>query len=68
MNWKETTAPTVQNNNGMPDEHLCYIVSQGFNISDEQSYLELTTDSKFRCGHCGRQAGHDRNLCVPMEL
>jgi hypothetical protein len=63
-----TNIMEMQNNRRMPEEHLCYIVSQGFHLADEQSYLALVTDPKFRCGHCGRQAAHDRNLCVPMGL
>ncbi len=68
MNRKATIAPTMQNINGMPDEHLCYIVSQAFHLTDKQSYLVMTADPKFRCSHCGKQAAHNRNLCVPMAL
>jgi hypothetical protein len=50
------------------EEHLCYIISQGFHLSDEQTYLALITSPKFRCGHCGRQAASYRNLCIPMDL
>jgi hypothetical protein len=58
----------VQNNNGLPDERLCYIIAQGFNLTDEQSYLALISDPKFRCKHCDRQAASNRNLCVPIGL
>lgn len=68
MNGKTTIAPDTKNNSGTPDEHLCYIVSQGFNVTDEQSYLELIAYPKFRCGHCGRRASSDGSLCVPMGL
>ena len=47
--------------------HLCYIVSQGFNLTDEQSYRVLVEDPKFRCNHCGRTANSDQNLCVPTK-
>jgi DNA-directed RNA polymerase subunit M/transcription elongation factor TFIIS len=50
------------------EEHLCYIISQGFHLSDEQSYMALITSPKFRCGHCGRQTASYRNLCIPMDL
>jgi hypothetical protein len=46
-------------------EHLCYIVSQGFDLGDESSYRTLVTNPKFQCGHCGRKAASDKNLCVP---
>ena len=58
----------TQNNCGLPEEHLCYIMSQGFHLTDEQSYVHLITDPRFRCNHCGKQASRKRNLCIPMEL
>lgn len=64
----EATIMATQNNSGTSEEHLCYILSQGFHLADEQSYLALVTDPKFRCRHCGKQATHDRNLCVPVEF
>ena len=68
MNRKTTIALTTKNNSGNPDEHLCYMISQGFNVSDKTRYMTLIAAPKFRCGHCGRQAASDRSLCVPMEL
>ena len=58
----------TQNNAESPEEHLCYMISQGFNVSDETSYMTLITDPNFRCSHCGRQAVSYQNLCVPMKL
>ena len=48
--------------------HLCYIVSQGFHLSDEQQYKALVKDPQFKCQHCGRVAGSDKNLCKPVKL
>ena len=67
MNIEKTIKPN-QSVSRVPEDHLCYIVSQGFNITDEQSYLSLISNPKYRCGHCDRQATSDRNLCVPKEL
>ena len=67
MNGRTNQSKT-QSSNELSEEHLCYIVSQGFNISDEESYLELIVEPRFRCEHCGRQAADNRNLCVPMVL
>jgi hypothetical protein len=67
MNVEKTIA-TMQDNGGTPEEHLCYIVSQGFHLTGEHRYSTLIADPKFRCDHCGKQAAHDRNLCVPLEL
>jgi hypothetical protein len=55
-------------NSDLHDEHLCYIVSQGFNLTDEQDYLALIRNPAFRCRHCGRAARNGRNLCVPGPL
>ena len=49
-------------------EHLCYIISQGFHLTDEQAYRVLTDIPAFECGHCGRKAHNARNLCHPSEL
>ncbi|MEN6423943.1 MAG: hypothetical protein ABFD90_05500 [Phycisphaerales bacterium] len=49
-------------------EHLCYIISQGFHLTDEQTYRALTETPTFQCGHCGRKARNAANLCHPTEL
>jgi len=49
-------------------EHLCYLMSQGFHLSDEQEYKALTNSPRFRCGHCDRKANGGQNLCVPVNL
>jgi hypothetical protein len=50
------------------NEHLCYIVSQGFHLSDTLAYEALIDEPRFRCDHCGRHARSHRNLCVPTDL
>jgi hypothetical protein len=54
--------------NELHEEHLCYIVSQGFYLTEDQEYRVLTDHPRFRCDHCGRQAHKDRNLCVPVKM
>lgn len=49
-------------------EHLCYIVSQGFHLSNAAEYDALVKDAKFKCRHCGRLAGKANNLCEPIKL
>ena len=49
-------------------QHLCYLLSQGFNLSDEQEYKALIERPKCKCGHCGREANSSDNLCVPAAL
>ncbi|MHC4330580.1 MAG: hypothetical protein ACYSWW_20940 [Planctomycetota bacterium] len=53
---------------GSYDHHLCYLMSQGFHLSDEQEYKALIEDPEFQCGHCGRKANSNENLCVPAVL
>ncbi len=48
-------------------QHLCYLMSQGFHISDEQEYAALVEDPRFKCGHCGRRAKGKENLCRPTD-
>lgn len=49
-------------------EHLCYIISQGFHLTDEQQFRVLVEEPGYRCDHCGRTAKSDANLCVPVPL
>jgi len=55
-------------NSGVHTEHLCYIISQGFHLSDEQKYKVLVEYAEYKCNHCGRIAKSDANLCVPDRL
>ena len=49
-------------------EHLCYIVSQGFHLNEEQKYKALIEGPQFKCEHCGRVAKSENNLCEPVKL
>ncbi len=48
--------------------HLCYIISQGFNLADETAFRALIDEPAYQCGHCRRRARSAANLCVPTEL
>jgi len=48
--------------------HLCYIVSQGFHLSEADEYQALVDEPKFKCEHCGRVAKSGENLCRPVKL
>ena len=67
MNGKKTIMQT-HCNCGSHEDHLCYIISQGFHLGDEQNYLALIANPRFCCVHCGRKAARNKNLCVPMKL
>jgi hypothetical protein len=49
-------------------QHLCYIVSQGFHLSDPEEYQSLVKEPEFKCRHCGRVAKSEKNLCKPAKL
>ena len=50
------------------NEHLCYIRSQGFHLTNEQEYSALVEEVKYMCEHCHRTARSGDNLCVPVLL
>lgn len=49
-------------------QQLCYIISQGFHLSDEKEYEVLVEDPEYKYNHCHRTAKNDANLCVPVTL
>ncbi len=66
------TEDTFSSNSGCESSshelHLCYMVSQGFNLSDETEYQALVKDPQFKCQKCGRLAKSGINLCKPAKL
>ena len=65
---KENTQHSSECHSEVHNQHLCYIVSQGFHLSDGQEYKALVEDAEYKCNHCGRAAKSDTNLCVPAHL
>ncbi len=55
-------------NSELHKEHLCYFVSQGFHLTNEQEFKWLVADPQFKCEHCGRVAKCEENLCQPTKL
>ena len=49
-------------------QHLCYMISQGFDLSDEAEYQALVKEPQFKCQKCGRLAKSEINLCKPIKL
>jgi hypothetical protein len=66
------TVDTQPNNTechtGVHTEHLCYIIAQGFRLSDEEDFRALVNNPEYTCRHCGRTAKNGENLCVPDPL
>ncbi len=50
------------------EQHLCYMISQGFNLTDQEEYKALVKDPQFSCQKCGRAAKREINLCKPIKL
>jgi len=50
------------------NNHLCYIVAQGFHMSEKDKYLQLVNRPHFKCEHCGRVANEAKNLCQPIDM
>jgi len=50
------------------NRHLCYLASQGFDLSDPVEYKALISEPKHKCSHCGRLANSDQSLCKPDKL
>jgi hypothetical protein len=49
-------------------KHLCYFVSYGYHINNEEDYKSLVEEPKFQCHFCGRTAHAAESLCMPMDL
>ena len=66
------TEENVSSNSGCESpshtQHLCYIVSQGFHLSDEAEYQAMVKEPQFKCQRCGRAAKSENNLCKPVKL
>ena len=65
---KENVIHNLECESSLHHQHLCYIISQGFPLSDEYEYQSLIKDPQFKCQHCGRVANSDQNLCEPVKL
>jgi hypothetical protein len=65
---EETVKHNLECKSESHSRHLCYIISQGFHLSDEEEYKALLEDPKFKCQHCGRVANSEKNLCKPVKL
>jgi len=50
------------------DEHLCFLMYDGFHLRNKEAYKELVQNACFRCQNCGRTAKNDINLCAPIRL
>lgn len=49
-------------------KHLCYFVSYGYHVDNEEEYKDLVEEPRHKCRFCGRTAHLADSLCMPMEL
>ena len=50
------------------DNHLCFLMYEGFHYQKREEYKSLVQDAQYRCQQCGRTAKSDKNLCMPVAL
>ena len=50
------------------NEHLCYLMCDGFHYSHKEQYKVMVQDANFRCQYCARTAKRAENLCAPIPL
>lgn len=50
------------------NEHLCFLMYEGFHLSNSQDYKQLVRNAEYRCQGCGRTAARQENLCDPVEI
>ncbi len=50
------------------NKHMCYLISQGFQLSNPDEYDALVENPRFKCQHCGRVAKNKGNLCEPIGV
>ena len=63
-----TAQPNLECCTGSHTDHLCYMVSQGFHVSDEAEYKALVENPRHMCARCERVAASEASLCVPVLL
>ena len=53
---------------GKHEEHLCYLMYEGYHYTNREGYRALVSDAQYICQNCGRTAKHEKNLCAPVKL
>ena len=50
------------------EQHLCYLMYEGYHYSNREEYKALVQNAQFICQNCGRTAASEKNLCAPTKL
>ena len=54
--------------NDVYNEHLCFLICDGFYETDKATFRAMVQDAQYRCQICGRTAKSEKNLCYPIAL
>jgi len=49
-------------------DHLCFLMCEGWHLTNPAEYKALVADAEFRCRYCDRTAKNQDNLCGPSNL
>ena len=49
-------------------KHLCYFVSYGYHVNNEEDYKDLIKTPRYKCYSCGHTANNKQILCQPLKL
>jgi hypothetical protein len=50
------------------DEHLCFLIYQGWGVTNKTAYKALVDKAEYLCQKCTRTANSHSNLCEPVDL
>jgi hypothetical protein len=50
------------------DDHLCFLMYQGFHLSHPDEYRKMVQNAQYRCQNCSRTAESADHLCEPIKL
>ena len=50
------------------NEHLCFLICDGFYETDKDAFRAMVQDAQYRCQICGRTTKSKKNLCDPVAL
>lgn len=53
---------------GEHEEHLCYLMYNGFHNDHKEEYKNMVQDAQYRCEFCSRTAKEAKHLCKPVKL
>ena len=54
--------------NDVYNEHLCFLICDGFYETDKDAFKAMVQDAQYRCQICGRTTKSEKNLCDPVAL